>query len=113
MRIRTLGMLGMLGLGACGSSSGGDTSVCDALATATGDFASKTAQCFSTTPSTGITADQCRQSIGQCTDADRQKISDLATCVGALPTCTPSSLSTWQSAFQTCLGKLGGINGGC
>ena len=111
MRPRTLAMLGTLALTACGSSS--DSSVCDKLSTGLNDFATKAAQCVSTTPSTGITAEQCRQSIGKCTDSDKQKLADFGSCLSALPTFTPSTLSDWQSSVQSCLLKLAGISGGC
>jgi len=111
MRLRTLAMLRTLALTACASSS--DTTVCDKLSTGLNDFATKAAQCVSTPPSTGITAEQCRQSIDKCTDSDRQKLADFGSCLSALPTCTPSTLSAWQSSVQSCLLKLAGISSGC
>ncbi len=100
--------------GGCGSNSG-STSVCDSLATAASDFSSKVAPCTSTVPTLGFNADACRSSISKCSETDQQKIQDFATCLQALPTCSPATYETWLSSLNTCQAKLGGLygQGGC
>lgn len=97
-------------LAGCGGS---DSSVCDKLATGLKDLTTKAAPCFSSTPPTPLTADQCRQSIDQCTSSDKQKLGDFGSCLSALPTCSASSLSSWQSSLQTCILKVQGFSGSC
>lgn len=110
---RVLVPLALIAVG-CGSGSG-DTSTCDTLATATSDFNSKAAPCASTVPTLGFNADACRSSISKCTDSDQQKIKDFASCIEALPTCTPATYGSWLNSLEACQAKLGGLvgQGGC
>ena len=102
-----------LGWMACGSS--GDTSVCDTLATAASDFSTKAAPCFQSLPPLGFSADACRSSISKCTDSDQQQLKDFASCLQALPTCSPATVESWSTSLQACQAKLGGLQGqgGC
>jgi hypothetical protein len=111
MRSRTLGTtLGLLFLAGCG---GGGTDVCDKVATGLNDLITKAAPCSTSTPPSPLTADQCRQSLGNCTDADKQKLGDFGSCLSALPTCSPATVSSWQTSVQDCLLKLQGISSSC
>ena len=105
--------LALIAIG-CGSSSG-DTSICDTLATVTNDLNAKAAPCTSTAPSLDFDAAACRSSISLCSDSDRQKIQDFASCLQALPTCTPATSGAWTTSFDACQAKLGSLagQGGC
>ncbi len=99
--------------GACGSTST-DTSVCDSLATAASDLATKAAPCTSTTPPLALTADSCRSSISKCSTSDQQAIKAYASCLEALPTCSPPSSGSWQVSLGDCAAQLGPLAGqGC
>ena len=105
-----LWIIGLVAIAGCG---GKDTSVCDRLATGLTDLTTKAAPCFSSVPQTPLTADQCRQSIDKCSDSDKQKLGDFGSCLSALPTCNPQTLSAWQSSVQSCLAGLQGLSSGC
>jgi hypothetical protein len=89
-----------------------DTGVCDKLAAATTDFATKAGPCFTTVPTLGFTADVCRSSISKCSAADQQYITAYTDCINALPTCSPASASTWTTSFQDCDSALGPLQSG-
>ncbi len=110
---RILVPLALIAVG-CGSSSG-DTSICDNLATVTNDFNAKAAPCTETAPTLEFDAAECRASISKCTDSDRQKISDFASCLQALPTCSNATYDSWLTSFEACQAKLGALagQGGC
>ncbi len=100
-------------LATAGCGGGSSSAVCDTLAKGLNDLISKATPCYASPPPAPITADQCRQQIGNCSDSDRQKLSDFGSCLSAMPTCNPAALGDWQGSLQTCLGKLQGISDSC
>ena len=109
MRPRTVWTIGLLSISGCG----GGSDVCDQLATGLNDLAKSAAGCSSSVPQPPLTADQCRQSIDNCSDSDKQKLGDFGRCLSALPTCSPQTLADWQTSVQNCLAKLQGISSSC
>ncbi len=111
MRPRWVTTLGLLALAGCGGGS--STSACDVIATGLNDLITKATPCFSSPPPEPVTAEQCRQQIGNCSDADKQKLTDFGHCLSALPTCSQATLSTWESSLEACVAKLQGISDSC
>jgi hypothetical protein len=68
-----------------------------------------------TLPSVPFDKNSCTQAFDNsgCSDADRQKINDYASCVQALPSCTPATQSSWATSYENCAAPLEGISSNC
>jgi hypothetical protein len=97
----------------CGSSNS-PSGTCDNVANAFNGLPGKYSACGQL-PSISFNKDACVSAFNgsSCTDADRSKINDFASCVNGLPSCTPQSQTTWENSFLACEDKLQGISQPC
>ena len=99
----------------CGSSNS-SSATCDNIANAFASLPGKYSAC-GTIPSGSLNFDknQCVTAFNNssCSDADRQKINDYASCVQALPSCTPATQSSWATSYENCAAPLEGISSNC
>jgi hypothetical protein len=97
----------------CGSSNS-NSAICDNYVNALNALPGKYAACGTLTPPP-LTKDQCVQAANNsgCTDSDKQKINNAATCVNNLPNCTPATQSTWATSFENCVAPLGTLSSNC
>jgi len=108
MRRIALGAALLLFAVGCGSSA---SSTCDDVGNALTGLQTKFSAC-GTLPSIPFNKDTCvnEYNSGHCTDADKQKISDFAHCLNALPTCSPATLDAWGNSFEACVAPLDTIS---
>ena len=112
MRRSALGwMVALLTAAGCGGSS--SSSACDALVKGLNDFVTKGQPCGVTANPTGITADSCKNSINNCTDADKSKLQTFGSCLSNLPTCSTATASAWATQVQTCVSNVSGLSANC
>jgi hypothetical protein len=104
--------------GGGGSLSGSST--CAALMTANTGIATKETPCLKDGGTAqgilpvGFTVADCDQKIGACTAANLVMINAALDCVDALPTCSPSTASSWGQSVEACLsGDAGTLSSAC
>lgn len=110
MRRIALGFVLLLGAVGCGSSNS-PSSVCDNVGNALSSLPGKYSACGQL-PAITFDKNQCVQGFNNstCTDADRTKINDYASCLSALPNCTVATQSNWLTQLSNCASKLSGVN---
>ena len=103
----------LLGAVGCGGSNS-PSSTCDNVASALSGLSGKYSACGQI-PAISFDKNACVSAFNSssCSDADRQKINDFASCVNGLPNCSPQSQSTWTSAYVACSNGLQGISQAC
>jgi hypothetical protein len=114
MRRIVLGCAALL-LGAVGCGGGNSpSSTCDNVSNTLNGLSGKYSACGQL-PAIPFDHNACVQALNgnSCSDADRQKINDFASCVNGLPNCTQQTQSSWSSAFVACDDKLQGISQSC
>ncbi|MFY1824621.1 hypothetical protein ACN47A_01780 [Myxococcus fulvus] len=99
----------LFGVG-CGSSS-----ACDDLADANRALSDKVEACGSETGMEDDDFDQgrCEDALEACSDADRDRLSDLADCIQGLPDCRAGSEMEWVDQFSACFQRTAGLSAAC
>jgi hypothetical protein len=92
---------------------GGNT--CDDLEDANNSVNDKLEDCSdgANDGDTGADAEQCREALLDCTDADQEKLSDYASCRQDLPDCKEGELDAWLDEALKCSDKLEGLSPSC
>lgn len=90
----------------------GGGSVCDDLADADKELGEKASACAEPGEDDVVfNKSQCEANEDKCNDDEKEALSQMAECLGDLPTCSPASEQTFTAGSLACLlgayGKVG------